>query len=206
MNRLKNGAFCHMLLAFRLLITGILLTLPFVALGQSAPRAERLLEQKSPYLRRHADNLVEWHPWGDAAFSKAKSLNRPVFMTVGYSTSPWCGTIEQEAFLNEEIATFLNDNFVCVLVDREERPAGRQCLCSLPHVDQRNTVMAIARVHDPRAPPPFSERPTFPTIPRIGAMVRLFYPCSNMCAQAGYAIPAATCWNKAGVIQNAPKI
>lgn len=93
------------------------------ASGQTAPKAERLLQEKSPYLQRHADNLVDWYAWGDAAFARAKALNRPVFMTLGYSTSPPCTTIERESFMNEEIADYLNENFVCVLVDREERPA-----------------------------------------------------------------------------------
>lgn len=91
--------------------------------GQSAPKAERLLTEKSPFLQRHADNLVNWYPWGNEAFAQAAKLNRPVFMTIGYSTSPFCARIEQESFMNKEFADFLNAHFVCVLVDREERPA-----------------------------------------------------------------------------------
>lgn len=91
--------------------------------AEAVPRAERLLLEKSPYLQRHADNPVDWHPWGDAAFSRARSLNRPVFLTIGFSTSPWCEVIEREAFLDASIAAFLNENFVPVLVDREEQPA-----------------------------------------------------------------------------------
>ena len=80
------GARCTMLFWFRIILGLIILPVAtFIARGQSAPRAERLLAEKSPYLQRHADNLVEWRPWGNAAFAEAKASNKPVFMTVGYS-------------------------------------------------------------------------------------------------------------------------
>lgn len=108
----------------RFLLLWIMLSVPIDRVnGQSAPKAERLLSEKSPYLQRHADNVVDWYPWGDAAFARARELNRPVFLNIGYSTSPSCSAIEQESFMTGEIADLLNRNFVSVLVDREERPA-----------------------------------------------------------------------------------
>ncbi|MDP4089536.1 MAG: thioredoxin domain-containing protein [Bacillota bacterium] len=82
----------------------------------------KLINEKSPYLLQHAHNPVNWYPWGDEAFSKAKSLNLPVFLSIGYSTCHWCHVMERESFEDEEVAKVLNDNFVSIKVDREERP------------------------------------------------------------------------------------
>ncbi|MBZ5602029.1 MAG: thioredoxin domain-containing protein [Acidobacteriia bacterium] len=82
----------------------------------------RLAREKSPYLLQHAHNPVEWYPWGDEAFAKAERENKPVFLSVGYSTCHWCHVMERESFENEEIASLLNEHFVSIKVDREERP------------------------------------------------------------------------------------
>ena len=82
----------------------------------------RLLLESSPYLRQHAHNPVNWYPWGDEAFETAKKLKRPVLLSIGYSTCHWCHVMEEESFEDEEIAAYLNANYVAVKVDREERP------------------------------------------------------------------------------------
>ncbi|HEY5991807.1 MAG TPA: thioredoxin domain-containing protein [Candidatus Udaeobacter sp.] len=82
----------------------------------------RLIHEKSPYLLQHAHNPVDWYPWGKEAFNKAKKENKPIFLSVGYSTCHWCHVMERESFENEEIAKLMNDNFVSIKVDREERP------------------------------------------------------------------------------------
>ena len=82
----------------------------------------RLIEQTSPYLLQHAHNPVNWYPWGAGAFARAKRQNRPIFLSVGYSTCHWCHVMERESFEDDEIARYLNENFVCIKVDREERP------------------------------------------------------------------------------------
>jgi hypothetical protein len=82
----------------------------------------RLVLEASPYLLQHAHNPVAWFPWGDEAFRVAKELGRPVFMSVGYSTCHWCHVMEEESFEDEEIARYINDNYVPIKVDREERP------------------------------------------------------------------------------------
>ncbi len=82
----------------------------------------RLISEKSPYLQQHAHNPVDWHPWGDEAFAKARAENKPIFLSVGYSTCHWCHVMEHESFENEEIAALLNRLFVPIKVDREERP------------------------------------------------------------------------------------
>jgi uncharacterized protein YyaL (SSP411 family) len=82
----------------------------------------RLAREKSPYLLQHAHNPVDWFPWGDEAFEKARVENRPIFLSIGYSTCHWCHVMERESFEDEKIAAFLNPHFVCIKVDREERP------------------------------------------------------------------------------------
>jgi uncharacterized protein YyaL (SSP411 family) len=82
----------------------------------------RLANEKSPYLLQHAHNPVDWYPWGDEAFEKAAREDKPVFLSVGYSTCHWCHVMERESFENEDIARILNRYFVPVKVDREERP------------------------------------------------------------------------------------
>jgi len=82
----------------------------------------RLIHEKSPYLLQHAQNPVDWYPWGDEAFQKAKAEARPMFLSIGYSTCHWCHVMAHESFEDEEVARVLNEHFVSVKVDREERP------------------------------------------------------------------------------------
>ncbi|MCC7157809.1 MAG: thioredoxin domain-containing protein [Bryobacterales bacterium] len=82
----------------------------------------RLAHEKSPYLLQHANNPVDWFPWGDEAFEKARREDKPVFLSVGYSTCHWCHVMERESFESEETARILNEHFVSIKVDREERP------------------------------------------------------------------------------------
>src|SRR5436305_5988863 len=82
----------------------------------------RLAHEKSPYLLQHAHNPVDWYPWGEEAFAKARHENKPIFLSVGYSTCHWCHVMEHESFENEEVAAIMNRDFVNIKVDREERP------------------------------------------------------------------------------------
>ncbi|MGH7832101.1 MAG: thioredoxin domain-containing protein [Candidatus Binatia bacterium] len=82
----------------------------------------RLINETSPYLLQHAHNPVDWHAWGEEAFQKARAENKPVLLSIGYSACHWCHVMERESFENEEIAALMNDNFVNIKVDREERP------------------------------------------------------------------------------------
>jgi uncharacterized protein YyaL (SSP411 family) len=84
--------------------------------------ANRLAHETSPYLLLHAHNPVDWYPWGPEAFAKAKAENKPVFLSIGYSSCYWCHVMERESFMDAEIAKFLNEHFVSIKVDREERP------------------------------------------------------------------------------------
>jgi uncharacterized protein YyaL (SSP411 family) len=82
----------------------------------------RLANEKSPYLLQHAHNPVDWYPWGEEAFEAAKTQDKPIFLSIGYATCHWCHVMEHESFENEEIAGLMNEAFVCIKVDREERP------------------------------------------------------------------------------------
>ena len=84
--------------------------------------ANRLAKENSPYLLQHAGNPVDWYPWSDEAFAKAAREDKPIFLSIGYSTCHWCHVMERESFEDEEVAKLLNDTFVCIKVDREERP------------------------------------------------------------------------------------
>ena len=91
--------------------------------ADGSPRyTNRLAGEASPYLRQHAHNPVDWYPWGDEAFAKARAENKPVFLSIGYSTCHWCHVMEEESFEDEEIAAVLNEHYVAIKVDREQRP------------------------------------------------------------------------------------
>jgi len=78
--------------------------------------------EESPYLKQHADNPVDWYPWGEEVFKKAKEKDLPIFLSIGYSTCHWCHVMEEESFTDKKVAEILNENFVSIKVDREERP------------------------------------------------------------------------------------
>ncbi len=86
------------------------------------PEHNRLIHENSPYLLQHARNPVDWYPWGEEAFERAKKEDKPIFLSIGYSTCHWCHVMERESFENEEIAKVLNEHFIPIKVDREERP------------------------------------------------------------------------------------
>lgn len=113
----------------------VILCTPLIALGglsiamfKEAPsknektHTNRLINETSPYLLQHAHNPVNWYPWGDEALEKAKRENKPIFLSIGYSTCYWCHVMERESFENDEIAAIMNKKYVSIKVDREERP------------------------------------------------------------------------------------
>ena len=86
------------------------------------PQANHLIFEKSPYLIQHAQNPVDWYPWGDEAFERAIHEDKPVFLSIGYATCHWCHVRAHESFEDEAVARLLNNSFVCIKVDREKRP------------------------------------------------------------------------------------
>ena len=84
--------------------------------------SNRLANEASPYLLQHADNPVDWHPWGKEALQKANAEDKPIFLSIGYSACHWCHVMAHESFEDERVAAVLNQHFVSIKVDREERP------------------------------------------------------------------------------------
>ena len=82
----------------------------------------KLINETSPYLLQHAENPVDWYPWGEEAFNKAKAEDKPIFLSIGYSTCHWCHVMAHESFENNQTADILNNNFISIKVDKEERP------------------------------------------------------------------------------------
>lgn len=93
-----------------------------IILEKEPKEPNRLIKEKSPYLLQHAYNPVDWYPWGEEAFEKARKENKPVFLSIGYSTCHWCHVMAHESFEDEEVAGLMNEAFVSIKVDREERP------------------------------------------------------------------------------------
>lgn len=86
------------------------------------PHYNRLVFEQSPYLLQHATNPIDWYPWGEAAFAKARQEHKPIFLSIGYSTCHWCHVMERESFADPEVARLMNQHFIAIKVDREERP------------------------------------------------------------------------------------
>jgi uncharacterized protein YyaL (SSP411 family) len=122
----KTGPFAN-IIRWVLMITWAFVW-PLVSIDSAAAQTEkkitpnRLIHESSPYLLQHATNPVDWYSWGEEAFEKARKENKPIFLSIGYSTCHWCHVMEHESFADEEVAALLNKYFVSVKVDREERP------------------------------------------------------------------------------------
>jgi uncharacterized protein YyaL (SSP411 family) len=91
-------------------------------MSQQPAHTNRLIHESSPYLRQHAHNPVDWYPWGPEALQRARELDRPIFLSIGYSACHWCHVMEHESFEDPEVAAILNEHFISIKVDREERP------------------------------------------------------------------------------------
>src|SRR3954471_11338580 len=106
----------------RYLVPLLLLAAPVSADDPPKGQPNKLAGEVSPYLLQHAHNPVNWHPWGPEAFAQAKKEGKLVFLSIGYSSCHWCHVMEKESFSNEEVAKIMNKHFICIKVDREERP------------------------------------------------------------------------------------
>ena len=127
----RSGIFMfHNPLSILLSLAVFLLLVPFAGTSICAGEQDKqqhdhtnaLAKESSPYLLMHAHNPVDWHAWNEATLDKAKRANKPIFLSIGYSSCHWCHVMERESFLDDEIAEFLNKHFICIKVDREERP------------------------------------------------------------------------------------
>lgn len=128
-----------------------------------------LANEKSPYLRAHADNLVDWQPWCEAALERARREGKPLFVSVGYSACHWCHVMAREAFSDAEVARFLNGHFVSIKVDREERPDLDQVLQTAHQaINRRGGGWPLSVFLEPENLTPFFAGTYFPLTPRYG--------------------------------------
>ncbi len=129
--------------------------------------ANRLADSHSPYLLQHQNNPVDWYPWGEEAFAIAKQTDRPIFLSVGYAACHWCHVMEHESFESVEIAGYLNEHFVCIKVDREERPDIDQVYMNAVQVmsGRGGWPMSVFLNHDRE---PFYAGTYWPPTPRHG--------------------------------------
>ncbi|MFN3664878.1 MAG: DUF255 domain-containing protein [Sediminibacterium sp.] len=93
-----------------------------ILLVSCSAKKNRLQYASSPYLQEHADNPVDWYEWGEEALAKAKKENKPLLISIGYASCHWCHVMEKESFMDTAVARIMNEKFVCIKVDREERP------------------------------------------------------------------------------------
>ena len=134
--------------------------------AKAESKANRLAKETSPYLLLHAHNPVDWYPWGPEAFAKAKDEKKPIFLSIGYSSCYWCHVMERESFVDPEIAKVLNANYVCIKVDREERPDVDQIyMTALQAIRQGGWPMSMFLTADGR---PFFGGTYFPPRDRQG--------------------------------------
>ncbi|TDJ77566.1 MAG: thioredoxin domain-containing protein, partial [Planctomycetota bacterium] len=131
------------------------------------PEFNRLIHEQSPYLLQHARNPVDWYPWGPEAFEAAKREDKPVFLSVGYSTCHWCHVMEHESFEDEEVAALMNAAFICIKVDREERPDIDQVYMSVTQAmtGRGGWPMTVVMTPDKK---PFFAGTYFPKVGRAG--------------------------------------
>jgi uncharacterized protein YyaL (SSP411 family) len=141
-----------------------------------------LIDETSPYLLQHAHNPVDWYPWGEAALKKARAENRPILLSIGYSACHWCHVMEHESFENEDIATLMNENFVNIKVDREERPDLDQIYMNAVQMMTGQGGWPMTMFLTPEGVPfyggtyfPPSDRYNMPGFPRILASVAEAY-------------------------------
>ena len=113
----------------------------------------RLAGESSPYLLQHANNPVDWYPWGPEALGNSRREDKPIFLSIGYSACHWCHVMEHESFEDEDIAQYLNEHFVSIKVDREERPDLDQIYMNAVQVLTGQRRLAHVDVSDSRPAP-----------------------------------------------------
>jgi len=143
---------------------------------QSLPSApeNRLGRETSPYLRQHRFNPVDWYPWGREAFEEARRRDVPIFLSIGYSTCYWCHVMERESFENGDIAARLNESFVCVKVDREERPDVDDVYMAAVQAFTGHGGWPMSLFLEPEGLRPFFAGTYYPAVERSGYAIPSF--------------------------------
>jgi uncharacterized protein YyaL (SSP411 family) len=135
------------------------------AAPEPAPAHEhtnRLVHETSPYLLQHAHNPVDWYPWGPEAFEAARAADKPIFLSIGYSTCYWCHVMERESFENDEIAAVMNEHFICIKLDREERPDVDEIYMTATQLINRSGGWPMSVFLEPGTLKPFFAGTYFP--------------------------------------------
>lgn len=135
---------------------------------QQPTHTNALANETSPYLLQHAHNPVDWHPWGDEAFAEAQRRDVPVFLSIGYSTCYWCHVMERESFESEAIAKIMNEHFVCIKVDREERPDIDDIYMAATTIFSGSGGWPMSVFLEPKSRKPFYAGTYFPAEPAYG--------------------------------------
>ncbi len=130
----------------------------------------RLIHEKSPYLLQHADNPVDWYPWGEEAFENARKQDRPILVSIGYSTCHWCHVMAHESFSDQGVAQIMNQYFTCIKIDREERPDLDQIYITAVSAMTGSAGWPLNVFLTPADLKPFFGGTYFPKIPRFGVM------------------------------------
>jgi len=136
--------------------------------SQTARQPNRLIHETSPYLLQHAHNPVQWFAWGSEAFEAARAADKPIFLSVGYSTCYWCHVMERESFENEEIAAIMNEHFICIKVDREERPDVDEIYMAATQMLSGSGGWPMSVFLDPHTLKPFLAGTYFPPADSFG--------------------------------------
>src|SRR5690606_18078750 len=138
-------------------------------MGDGGKYTNRLIHETSPYLRQHAHNPVDWYPWGEEALARARREHKPILLSIGYSACHWCHVMERESFEDEDVARVMNAHFVCIKVDREERP-DLDKVYQLAHqlLTQRAGGWPLTVFLAPDDHAPFFAGTYFPKTPRYG--------------------------------------
>ena len=144
--------------------------------GKEKSPANRLAKESSPYLLQHAHNPVDWYPWGAEPFEKAKREGKLVFLSIGYSSCHWCHVMERETFSNPEIAKVLNANFVCIKVDREERPDVDDIYMTALNVTGDSGGWPLSMFLTPDGKPVFGGTYFPPADKKVGEDVQMGFP------------------------------
>jgi len=137
---------------------------------KGTPMANHLKNEHSPYLQQHANNPVDWFPWGDEAFEKAKKEHKPIFLSIGYSSCHWCHVMEHESFEDEATAKILNKHFIAIKVDREERPDIDKHFQEVYHLMNQRPGGWPASIFLTEDLKPFYSATYIPSEPRYGMM------------------------------------
>jgi hypothetical protein len=146
----------------------LLITSIFCVLAVQDHGSNRLADETSPYLLQHAQNPVDWYPWGEEAFESARLQNKPIFLSIGYSTCYWCHVMERESFEDEETARFMNERFINIKIDREEHPDVDDIYMASVRALSGRGGWPMSVVLDPQTLKPFSGGTYFPPEPKHG--------------------------------------